>query len=125
MANEPIQLSPKVLDLVSADRHARRPVGRLSERHLRELTAIAERRGELQDVALSHKALQAIAVGAPARVSTPLLGRVLSDAHAPRSDRVTAARLLATMGGSPARQLLRCRRGRQSAGAPGGLRSVG
>ena len=56
------------------------------------------RRSRTDEGLLSHKALQALAMGAPAPVATLVLRNVLRDARAPRADRVTAARLLGTIG---------------------------
>ncbi len=64
------------------------------------------RRSRTDEGVLSHKALQALAVGAPAPVATLVLRNVLRDARAPRADRVTAARLLGTIGTKEARNVL-------------------
>ncbi|MFN0145851.1 MAG: HEAT repeat domain-containing protein [Dehalococcoidia bacterium] len=89
------RLTPKIRELVAADRHARPAVGRLTAAHVEALTAVATRAEAFDEAVLPARALQALAAGAPADVAVPVLSRVLAAAAAPRTDRVTAARELA------------------------------
>jgi hypothetical protein len=96
------KLSPKVLELVAADRLGRPPAGRLTAAHVDQLTSVA-RRTQSFDVQVSPAhALRALASGAQPRVAIPILDAVLSDSKAPAEDRIAAARGLATAGTAPA-----------------------
>lgn len=88
------KLTPKIRELVAADRNARPPVGRLTPAHVDALVAVATRRQEFAEPVVASRAIQALAAGARADVSVPVLGEIVSDRKAPTTDRVVAAREL-------------------------------
>lgn len=90
-----VRLTPKVRDLVAADRLARPAVGRLTAAQFESLRAVATRRGTFDHEVVASKAIQAIAEGARPDDAVPVLANIAASRRAPRTDRVTAVRGLA------------------------------
>ncbi|MCP9485275.1 MAG: HEAT repeat domain-containing protein [Gaiellaceae bacterium MAG52_C11] len=103
--NSPVRLTPKLRELVAADRLGRPQVGRLTEAHAELLTLVARGKQGFDEQVSAPRALAALAAGRP-EAALPVLGAVLADPDAPRSDRVAAARGLGVVATPDAEELL-------------------
>lgn len=103
--NTPVRLTPKLRELVAADRLGRPPVGRLTEAQAELLALVARRKREFDEQVSAPRALAALAFGRP-DAAVPVLEAVLADPDAPRSDRVAAARGLGVVATPEAESLL-------------------
>lgn len=103
--NSPVRLTPKLRELVAADRLGRPPVGRLTAAQAELLALVARGKRELDEQVSAPRALAALATGRP-ESALPVLEAVLADPDAPRPDRVAAARGLGVVATPEAETLL-------------------
>lgn len=99
-------LDPKLRDLVAKDRHARPPVGRLTDAQVQALAAVATRRGPRDDTVSAARAIAALAKGAPAADVLPVTQAVLADESAPQADKIAASRALGQLATSGAERVI-------------------
>ena len=90
------RLTPKLRDLVATDRLGRPPVGRLTDAQAQALATVALEEHTFDERVSASRALTALATGRP-DAAMPVLTRVLANADAPRSNRVTAATALGSI----------------------------
>jgi hypothetical protein len=100
------RLTPKIRRLVTPDRLAPPPVGRLTEAHVEALSAVATRPEQFEELVSAPRAIQALAAGASPQVAIPVLQSVLASRRASSTDRVVAARELGTIATPEARSAL-------------------
>lgn len=103
--NSPLRLTPKLRELVAADRLGRPPVGRLTAAQAELLALVARRKRGFDEQVSAPRALAALAAGRP-EAASPVLEAVLADPDAPRSDRVAAARGLGVVATPEAEMVL-------------------
>jgi len=100
------RLTPKIRELVAADRQSRPQVGRLTAAQADQLKVVARRRQDFEVPVDPPRAITALAEGAAPKVAVPVLKAVLADGRAPSVDRITAARGLGRIGTPQAERTL-------------------
>jgi hypothetical protein len=104
-AERPVRLTPKLRELVAANRLDRPPVGRLTAAQAELLAQVARREAAFDEPVSPPRAIAALAKGRP-DAAMPVLESVLPDTTAPAADRVAAAYGLGVVGTPRAEEVL-------------------